>query len=246
MKMHVSSREYQVRLRKELFGRGERDSEFLDYLAGLDKRVRLRTEPLRRSSFVRELLDTAGRTFGASSLRLRTRSYADRVKATYKAIGPDRYVVARAAIESMHPSAKVKLEEGIYAFHSEFSKQATVTETVGTRFRTVGDWARIFPSASQVAPESEPLVITARADVLRSHKLELDFGSTTTEAMLEVYHSNDPGTPDKVEFSWKCRSKCERFQPEPLELMRAFHRRLNQSRWADPSAHRDKAMGAVK
>jgi hypothetical protein len=204
-------------------------------------RVRLRTNGMRYTSFARELHDTEGRAFRGHGLKLRTRAYEDRVSCTYKAVGLGRYAVVGAAIDSTQ-KAKVKFEEGIYSFHSAFSKQATVAEPPGTTFLTVGDWARLFPAAAEIAPSSEPLWVTARSEVRRIHKLVLDFAGTRAEAMLEICHSNDAETPNKVEFSWKYRAKRERFEPSAVALMRMFAQALNQSMWADPSVHLNKAL----
>jgi hypothetical protein len=245
--MFLSSREYQHRLAPRLFPKGDTDvSRFLAFAAGLDPRVRLTADSLRRSDFTRELLDTRDRTFGGRGLKLRLRKYSDRLTCTFKAIGLDRYAVRKARVRAADPfrsKAATKFEEGIYALHSAFSKQTTIPLPLGWQFGCVSDWARLFPSALEVVPaHAEPLVVTSQIVIRRTHKMILDFGETQAEAMLELGFSPASEIPETADFSWKYRHKKERFTPNAVTLMRRFSQALNQCTWADPDVHLRKAL----
>jgi hypothetical protein len=244
--MRLSSREYQHRVAPNLFAKGDVDvARFLAFVARLDPRVRLTTDSIRSSEFTRELLDTAGRAFGARGLKLRIRKYRDRLTCTFKAIALDRYVVRRARImpaPAFRSKAVVKFEEGIYALHSAFSKQSTIPLPLGWQFARVSDWGRIFPGALEVSPRDEPLAVIAQRVIRRTHKMILEFVDIEAEAMLELGFLPGSEAPETADFSWKYRRKKGPFSPEAVVLMRQFSQALNQSEWADLDVHVRKAL----
>ena len=242
--MQVDSREYQSRLRADRFADGERSIEsFLEFLATVDPDVQPFTGAHRRVVFERQLFDTEDGAFARAGIKIRTRRYADRVSCTFKAIDPDRYVVAEAPVESVDRKAKTKLEEGIYAFHSTYSRQTTSRQPLGSEFPRVVDWAQVFPGAARFARLGARLVPTSKRTVVtRVGNLELDFAGHRVEASLEVGRVGSvEGEIEKIEFSWKDREKRERYRSENAKSMRRFMQALNHSDWVDSSIHLEKA-----
>ena len=238
----VESREYQVRLDPELFVRGDADVfQFLTYAARADPWVRLSTKKLRHTTFARELLDTEDRDFASHGFKLRVRTFAEHLACTFKLVDLDRYVVSAAEISSTDENARRKFEEGIYAFHTGFSKQVTSRQPLGTKFSRVADWGRVFPDAFRIAHPDQKLVAHVHGDVQRIHRLRLQFADVRVAAMLELCYADLAGTPIKVDFSWKYRQKRERYDPRVSRQMRAFMQGLNQSSWAVPREHLEKA-----
>jgi hypothetical protein len=243
-RVSVDSREYQSRLRVERFQRGERDlRELFAFLGALDPEVHLVAGAPRRVVFERKLFDTDARDFAAAGMKLRTRTYADRTSCTFKAISTDRYVAAAAPVESVDLEARTKLEEGLYAFHSTFSRQTTSRQPLGTTFARVADWARLFPGAAKFARLGARLVpASERTVVTRIAELELDFVGRRVEASIEIgRRETQEGAIEKAELSWKDRHPRERFHGELSKRMRRFMQRLNASEWVDLEAHLEKA-----
>jgi hypothetical protein len=217
----------------------------LAFVAALHPRVRLSAESIRRSDFTRELLDTGNRSFAARGLKLRVRRHASRLMCTFKAIALDRYVVRRSRVApapAFRSKAVTKFEEGIYALHSAFSKQATVPMPLGWQFSHVSDWGRVFPGALEVSRPDEPLVIISKRAIRRTHKMVLEFEDISAEAMLELGFVPGSASPETADFSWKYRRKKGPFAPTTVLLMRRFSQALNQSSWADWDVHLRKAL----
>jgi hypothetical protein len=241
--VRIGSREYQARLQPDRFVPGETDlGGFLRFLGRLDPAVRIDDREAEAIWFTRELWDTPHRQFHAQGYKLRTRAHAGFVACTFKAIGLDRYTIANAPVHSGDETAKEKFEEGIYAFHASFSKQTTTKQPLPLRLIAVKDWARMFPGALEIASWHDPLYCVGRARVERVRGLRLDFAGTTVNGMLEIHYSPSADVPEKVEFSWKHRSKRERYAPEVARSMRSFLQALNHSDWGDTSAHLKKAL----
>jgi hypothetical protein len=229
----VDSREYQCKLRPELFARGGADIEaFLAFLGTVDKEVRVIRDKQRTVTFARRMFDTNDRAFANANMVLRARIFDDHMRCTFKAADTDRYVVAEAPVESSDPKAVIKLEEGIYAFCSRFSRQSTSKQPLNTQFPRVADWARIFPGAVSIAPyeaqlelKSDPAVVTRVRDI------ELDFGGHRLKAMLEI--GKKGGVIKKIEFSFKDRHPEEGFRADTARRIRRYYQALNQSSWID-------------
>jgi hypothetical protein len=246
---HVDSREYQSRLRVERFRRGERDvRELVSFLDTLDPEVRLVEGERRRVVFERKLFDTEARDFATAGLKLRTRTYGDRTSCTFKAVHTDRYVAAGAHVESIDVDARTKFEEGLYAFHSSFSKQTTTQQPLGATFARVADWARLFPGAIRYARLGARLAIAApRTIVTRVCDLELDFVGKRVDASIEIGRiETQDGEIAKVELSWKDRHPRERYSGDLSKRMRHFMQAINASEWVDLDAHLEKARADAR
>src|SRR5260221_9192057 len=190
--MHVDSREYQARLEPRLLARGDTDVfQLFAFLSRLDPSVVLLTRGWRSVFYVRELFDPPEEDFARRHAKLRVRSYEDRVDFTFKAVSPDRYAAAEASVDAIDKGARVKLEEGIYAFHSTYSRQATVRRPRGSRCERVRDWARLFPGAAHVADADAPTLATSRSVVRRIKGLELVFGKRVVPAMVDIAFADE-------------------------------------------------------
>jgi hypothetical protein len=258
--VQVDSREYQSRLRADRFHQGEQSIRaFVAFLGTIDMGTKPIVGEHRRVVFERCLLDTENEAFGRAGIKIRTRVYQDRMSCTFKAIDADRYVVAEAPVESVDRKAKTKLEEGIYAFHSTYSRQTTSRQPLGTKFPRVADWALLFPGAARIARLGSRLVPTSkRTIVTRVGNLALDFAGHRVEASLEIGRldgsegasgsgADSSDAPiEKIEFSWKDRHSKERYRPEVARHMRRFMQALNLSDWVDLDIHLDKARSDAR
>jgi hypothetical protein len=232
----VDSREYQCKLRPSRFAReGAAVERFLDFISKLDGDVRLLASHPSRVLFERQTLDTEDGAFARAGVKLRLRRYDDHIDCTFKAADVDRYVVADRPVDSSDRSAKTKLEEGIYAFFSRYSRQATSRQELGSKFARVADWARLFPGAADIADLDAPLVVRSdRALITRIRDLVLDFRGRQVPAMLEIARAGGPDGPvTKIEFSWKDRDVREGYRADVARCMRRFFQKLNQSSWVD-------------
>jgi hypothetical protein len=244
--MHLHSREYQHRLKPESFADIHvAVQDFLKWLGSVHPKVHVNTRKLKYSSFTRDLLDTPSGAFTAKGLKLRVRRYDTKIACCYKAVALDRYVAKAADVEASAQyaaDAVTKYEEGIYALHSAFSKQTTLSIAPGWRFDHVSDWISIFPGAGAISSGTEPLTVTNRVHTHRFHKIVLEFANEPVEAMLEIGFAPDSTTPQSADFSWKYRRTHGKFLPEFVSLMREFSKTLNNSDWADLSVHLKKAL----
>jgi hypothetical protein len=234
--MNLDSREYQCQLRAERFAdAGSATAALLDFVAGLNRDVRLSTKDLRRTQFAQTLYDTRSGAFKAGGLVLRRRRFPDGDACTFKASARDRYDVEAAPIESSDRDAEAKLEENIYAFHSLFTRQVSVRLKRPRDFSSVAAWDAIFERASRIAPGHEPLIAVSTTFFLRSTGLVLDFGGQATAATLELKYADTARTRlSGAELSWRHREGDEdEFKRKPVRLMRQFFAAVNRSPWVD-------------
>lgn len=99
--MNLDSREYQCQLRPALFAdAASATASLLDFIASLDRDVRLSTSEPRRIHFAQILYDTPAGAFKAPGLVLRLRRFPNGDACTFKATARDRYDVEGAPVES--------------------------------------------------------------------------------------------------------------------------------------------------
>lgn len=229
----LTGREYQVQLKTPPF---TNPSRAVDRLAALLKRfeaVTLRRKSEKENAFEQSLFDTATGDFAAAGLRLRMRLSAEKISYTYKAASRDRYSAAAVKTGSKHKSAKTKLEENIYSFHSLYTRQTTVEPDKARALRTVADWTTLFPAAATVCPKASPLQATS-VFFVRPGELELDFGGTRCPATLELKYSDKTRLRlAGVEFSFRHTVADEEFPAQDVRRIRSFYAALVASTAVD-------------
>jgi hypothetical protein len=234
--MNLDSREYQCQLRLDLFAdaRGASDG-LLDFVARLDRDVRLTAGERRPIRFAQTLYDTPAGDFRAAGLVLRRRRFPDGDACTFKASGRDRYDIEDAPVESADRHAETRLEENIYAFHSLFTRQTSLRLPQPREFTTVAAWDELFERASRMAPDRAPLVALRSSFFVRTAGLELDFAGQPAAATLELKYADAACTHlAEAELSWRHREDDEsRFKRKPVRLMREFFAVINRSPWVD-------------
>ncbi|MGI8499676.1 MAG: hypothetical protein ACR2LR_00840 [Hassallia sp.] len=243
--MKVNSREYQCRLNPALFEREELQiKKFFTSLSKCTPNVKIIDKSIKRVNFHRFFYDTETDNFADTNIKLRVRVYDNFISFTYKVIAADRYYVQQVPIDCSDTKAKTKLEEGIYAHHSMFSKQTTSRQNKQTNLTTIEEWCELFQGATNISPRQKAVLIASPISfITKLADISLNFNGEEIKASLELRYVDAEKTAlDKVEFSWKHRNNNENYNSHTVILMRQFFQTINKSEWVDASIHFSKCQ----
>lgn len=242
--MKVNSREYQCRLNPVLFKTEQLHIEkFFTYLSNSTSDVKLINKSIKIVNFHRFFYETETNSFADKNIKLRVRVYDNFKSFTYKIIGADRYYVQQIPIDCSDSKAKSKLEEGIYAHHSMFSKQTTSKQNQQINLTTIENWSELFKGAKNITLPKAVLIASPISYITKLADITLNFHGEEVKASLELRYIDAQKTAlDKVEFSWKHRNNNENYNGKTVILMRKFFQTINQSEWVDASIHLSKCQ----